>query len=108
MTIGHPHLPPQTVQVSKSYPLCSTRVEESGEHTIFGTGEMYLDCLMKDLRELYAGKVCTVAAWSGGPYFSFLLRGCFCFIPTETCLVSSFADSVCTWHPVKFFLQRWR
>ncbi|KAG2486973.1 hypothetical protein HYH03_014346 [Edaphochlamys debaryana] len=41
-------------KVSKSYPLCSTRVEESGEHTIFGTGEMYLDCLMKDLRELYA------------------------------------------------------
>lgn len=44
-----------SLQVSKSYPLCSTRVEESGEHTIFGTGEMYLDCLMKDLRELYAG-----------------------------------------------------
>lgn len=41
-------------KVSKSYPLASTRVEESGEHTIFGTGEMYLDCLMKDLRELYA------------------------------------------------------
>ncbi len=47
-----------TAQVTKSYPLCSTRVEESGEHTIFGTGEMYLDCLMKDLRELYAGGWC--------------------------------------------------
>lgn len=45
--------------MSKSYPLCSTRVEESGEHTIFGTGEMYLDCLMKDLRELYAGESST-------------------------------------------------
>jgi hypothetical protein len=32
------------------------QVEESGEHTILGTGEVYLDSLMKDLRELYAGK----------------------------------------------------
>jgi translation elongation factor EF-G len=30
------------------------QVEESGEHTILGTGEIYLDSLMKDLRELYA------------------------------------------------------
>lgn len=29
-------------------------MEESGEHTILGTGELYLDSLMKDLRELYA------------------------------------------------------
>jgi U5 small nuclear ribonucleoprotein component len=37
------------------------QVEESGEHTILGTGEMYLDSVMKDLRELYADvevKVC--------------------------------------------------
>ena len=33
-----------------------TQVEESGEHTILGTGEIYLDSLMKDLRELYAGE----------------------------------------------------
>lgn len=51
------------MQVTKSYPLCSTRVEESGEHTIFGTGEMYLDCLMKDLRELYAGGCFWVKGW---------------------------------------------
>jgi translation elongation factor EF-G len=32
------------------------QVEESGEHTILGTGEVYLDSLMKDLREMYAGE----------------------------------------------------
>lgn len=43
-------------KINKSYPLAVTKVEESGEHTILGTGELYLDSLMKDLRELYAGK----------------------------------------------------
>ena len=42
-------------KINKSYPLAVTKVEESGEHTILGTGELYLDSLMKDLRELYAG-----------------------------------------------------
>uniref|UniRef100_A0A061R8M5 SNU114 homolog n=1 Tax=Tetraselmis sp. GSL018 TaxID=582737 RepID=A0A061R8M5_9CHLO len=48
-------------KINKSYPLAVTKVEESGEHTILGTGEMYLDSVMKDLRELYADvevKVC--------------------------------------------------
>jgi U5 small nuclear ribonucleoprotein component len=31
-------------------------VEESGEHTLLGTGELYLDSIMKDLREMYAGE----------------------------------------------------
>jgi hypothetical protein len=39
-----------------SYPLAVTRVEESGEHTLLGTGELYLDSIMKDLREMYAGE----------------------------------------------------
>lgn len=30
------------------------QVEESGEHVVLGTGELYLDSLMKDLREVYA------------------------------------------------------
>ena len=30
-----------------------TKVEESGEHTIMGTGELFLDSVMKDLREMY-------------------------------------------------------
>lgn len=39
--------------VSKSYPSCETKVEENGEHYILGTGELFLDCVMRDLRELY-------------------------------------------------------
>ncbi|KAG7610347.1 P-loop containing nucleoside triphosphate hydrolase [Arabidopsis suecica] len=41
-------------KISKSYPLAITKVEESGEHTILGTGELYLDSIIKDLRELYS------------------------------------------------------
>ena len=41
-------------KINKSYPQSVTKVEESGEHTIYGTGELYLDCIMQDLRELYA------------------------------------------------------
>lgn len=40
-------------KVDKSYPLASTKVEESGEHVISGTGEIYLDCILHDLRRLY-------------------------------------------------------
>ena len=31
-----------------------TQVEESGEHVVLGTGELYLDCVMHDLRHVYA------------------------------------------------------
>ena len=41
-------------KIGKSYPLAVTKVEESGEHTVLGTGEVYLDSVMRDLRELYA------------------------------------------------------
>ena len=41
-------------KLNRSYPALSTKVEESGEHTIFGTGELYLDSAMRDLREIYA------------------------------------------------------
>ncbi|KAG5643547.1 hypothetical protein DXG03_000688 [Asterophora parasitica] len=40
--------------VNKSYPLLSTKVEESGEHVIIGTGELYLDSVMHDLRKLFS------------------------------------------------------
>ncbi|KIO21996.1 hypothetical protein M407DRAFT_10128 [Tulasnella calospora MUT 4182] len=40
--------------VNKSYPLLSTKVEESGEHVVLGTGELYLDCVMHDLRRLFS------------------------------------------------------
>ena len=40
-------------RINKSYPLAVTKVEESGEHTILGTGELYMDSILKDLREVY-------------------------------------------------------
>ncbi|KJP87785.1 hypothetical protein AK88_02541 [Plasmodium fragile] len=40
-------------KIDKTYPMCSTKVEESGEHIILGTGELYLDCILHDLRKLY-------------------------------------------------------
>ena len=41
-------------KISKSYPIVQTKVEESGEHIIVGTGELQLDCILHDLRKLYA------------------------------------------------------
>jgi U5 small nuclear ribonucleoprotein component len=41
-------------KVNKSYPLISTKVEESGEHIVLGTGELYMDCVLHDLRRLYS------------------------------------------------------
>ena len=41
-------------RVNKSYPLITTKVEESGEHIILGTGELYMDCVLHDLRRLYS------------------------------------------------------
>ena len=40
-------------RLDKSYPLCATRVEESGEHVLLGVGELYMDCLLYDLRLHY-------------------------------------------------------
>lgn len=39
---------------NKSYPLLQTKVEESGEHVMMGSGELYLDCVMHDLRHMYS------------------------------------------------------
>ncbi|TGZ79772.1 P-loop containing nucleoside triphosphate hydrolase protein [Ascodesmis nigricans] len=41
-------------RINKSYPLVVTKVEESGEHVILGTGEMYMDCVLHDLRRLFS------------------------------------------------------
>lgn len=41
-------------QISKSYPLVQTKVEESGEHIILCTGELAADCILHDLRRMYA------------------------------------------------------
>jgi 116 kDa U5 small nuclear ribonucleoprotein component len=39
-------------KVNKSYPLLTTRVEESGEHVMLGPGELYLDYVMHDVRKV--------------------------------------------------------
>ncbi|KZF26042.1 U5 small nuclear ribonucleo protein component [Xylona heveae TC161] len=41
-------------KINKTYPLITTKVEESGEHVILGTGELYMDCVLHDLRRQYA------------------------------------------------------
>jgi 116 kDa U5 small nuclear ribonucleoprotein component len=41
-------------RISKAYPMAKTKVEESGEHVVMGTGELYMDCLMHDLRNVYS------------------------------------------------------
>uniref|UniRef100_A0A0N5AJ61 Tr-type G domain-containing protein n=1 Tax=Syphacia muris TaxID=451379 RepID=A0A0N5AJ61_9BILA len=41
-------------KVNKSYPLLTIRVEESGEHVMLGTGELYMDCVMHDMHKVFA------------------------------------------------------
>lgn len=69
--------------IQKSYPLARTRVEESGEHVLISTGELSLDCIMHDLRNMYAKVEIKVA----DPVVSFM----------ETCIeqssVNCFADT---------------
>ena len=43
-------------KVDRCYGMSRTKVEESGEHLIFGTGELYLDCIMHDLRSQVSGR----------------------------------------------------
>ena len=38
------------------YPLLTTKVEESGEHIVLCTGEMYADCVLHDLRRMYSAE----------------------------------------------------
>lgn len=40
--------------ISKSYGIVEIKAEESGEHVVIGPGEMYLDCVLHDLRTLYS------------------------------------------------------
>ena len=44
-------------KINKSYPLAVTKVEESGEHAILGTGELYLDSVMKVRSSLHAHSI---------------------------------------------------
>jgi 116 kDa U5 small nuclear ribonucleoprotein component len=40
--------------VNKAYPMAKTCMEESGEHVLFGTGGLYMDCMLHDLRHVCA------------------------------------------------------
>ena len=40
-------------RIERAYFGAHTRVEESGEHVIIGSGELYMDCILHDLRKLY-------------------------------------------------------
>lgn len=70
-------------KINKSYPLATTKVEESGEHVILGTGELYLDCVMHDLRKMYSEIEIKVA----DPVVSF------CETVVETSSLKCFADT---------------
>eukprot|EP00940_MAST-03C_sp_MAST-3C-sp2_P001015 g1015.t1 len=70
-------------KVNKSYPLVRTKVEESGEHVIFGTGELYMDCVLHDLRRMYSEVEIKVA----DPVVSF------CETVVETSSLKCFADT---------------
>jgi U5 small nuclear ribonucleoprotein component len=41
-------------KINKTYPLSRTKVEESGEHIVIGTGELYMDSIFHDLRVQFA------------------------------------------------------
>lgn len=70
-------------KINKSYPLVTTKAEESGEHVVFGTGELYLDCIMHDLRKVFADIEVKVA----DPVVSF------CETVIETSAVKCFAET---------------
>ncbi|KAH9520165.1 U5 small nuclear ribonucleoprotein component [Bulinus truncatus] len=70
-------------KVNKSYPLLTTKVEESGEHVVLGTGELYLDCVMHDLRRMYSEIDIKVA----DPVV------CFCETVVETSSLKCFAET---------------
>uniref|UniRef100_M4B206 Tr-type G domain-containing protein n=1 Tax=Hyaloperonospora arabidopsidis (strain Emoy2) TaxID=559515 RepID=M4B206_HYAAE len=70
-------------KISKSYPLVRTKVEESGEHVILCTGELAADCILHDLRRMYAEIEIKVA----DPVVAF------CETVAETSSVQCFAET---------------
>lgn len=58
-------------------------MEDSGEHTIIGTGELQLDCMMHDMRHLYGDLEVKVA----DPVV------CFCETVVETSSLKCFAET---------------
>lgn len=58
-------------KINKSYPLAVTKVEESGEHAILGTGELYLDSVMK-----VRGSTCSIHPADVFPKTTILVSTC--------------------------------
>eukprot|EP01012_Entosiphon_sulcatum_P005136 TRINITY_DN1219_c0_g1_i1.p1 TRINITY_DN1219_c0_g1~~TRINITY_DN1219_c0_g1_i1.p1 ORF type:complete len:981 (+),score=225.34 TRINITY_DN1219_c0_g1_i1:31-2973(+) len=70
-------------KINKTYPLAVTKVEESGEHIIIGTGELYMDSIMHDLRRMYSDIEVKVS----DPVVSF------CETVVETSSIKCFAET---------------
>eukprot|EP01096_Ripella_sp_DP13-Kostka_P006776 TRINITY_DN2448_c0_g1_i2.p1 TRINITY_DN2448_c0_g1~~TRINITY_DN2448_c0_g1_i2.p1 ORF type:complete len:1092 (+),score=529.70 TRINITY_DN2448_c0_g1_i2:141-3278(+) len=70
-------------KINKSYPAVITKAEESGEHVILGTGELYLDCVLHDLRSSFSDIEVKVA----DPVVSF------CETVVETSVMRCFAST---------------
>ena len=70
-------------KIGKSYPMSRTKVEESGEHVLFGCGELYLDVIMHDLRHMFSDIEVKVS----DPAVSF------CETVVETSSVKCFAET---------------
>jgi len=70
-------------KIARSYPLCTTKVEESGEHVVLGTGELYMDSVLHDLRKLYGDLEIKVA----DPVVSF------CETVIETSSIKCYAET---------------
>jgi U5 small nuclear ribonucleoprotein component len=70
-------------KINKSYPIVRTKVEESGEHVLFVTGELQADCVLHDLRKMYSDIEIKVA----DPVVAF------CETVAETSSVQCFAET---------------
>lgn len=70
--------------ISKAYTCSITKVEENGEHVLFGTGELQMDCMMHDLRSLYGNLDVKVS----DPMVHF------CETVSEKSVVKCFGDSI--------------
>ena len=82
--------------INKSYPLAATKVEESGEHVLIGTGELYLDCVLHDLRRLFSEIEIKVS----DPVTKF------CETVLETSALKCYADTPNKKYDITFFLCR--
>lgn len=58
-------------RVSRVYPQLESGVEETGEHFLSGTGELYLDCVMHDIRNVFSDFRDSLAVHTSQPTVKF-------------------------------------